>query len=244
MLQEILPREIILIDDASNDGTLDELKRLINVYSKSKVKFKLLALHENLGAASARNAGWDEADGCYVAFLDADDSWHPKKLMIQVGIMEQFPSLLLTGHEHTVTKASSWSTAFPSAPKIKLINFQNLLWRNQFTTSSILIHACTKQRFEKGSRHMEDHRLLLELAASGNRLAKIQMVLAAHHKPDFGAGGLSGDLLDMESAELSNYWYFYRKSSISKLQFLVLSVWSLMKFMRRCLIVGLRFLKS
>jgi glycosyltransferase involved in cell wall biosynthesis len=243
MLQEILPREVILIDDASNDGTLDELKRLLNIYSTSRVKFKLLVLHKNLGVASARNAGWAEADGCYVAFLDADDSWHPKKLMIQLEVMKQFPSLLLTGHEHVVTKTSNWSSTFPSAPTIKFINFQNLLWRNQFTTSSIVMRSFSKQRFETGSRHMEDHRLLLELAASGYRLAKIQMVLVAHHKPDFGAAGLSGNLLDMESAELSNYWYFYNKGSIRNLQFLVLCVWSLVKFMRRCLIVGFRFLK-
>ena len=35
MLQEILPREIILIDDASNDGTLDDLRKRIDVFSSS-----------------------------------------------------------------------------------------------------------------------------------------------------------------------------------------------------------------
>lgn len=243
MLQTLLPREIVLIDDASNDQTLDELKRIISFYSASQVSFKLLALQRNLGVASARNVGWAKADGCYIAFLDADDSWHPKKLMIQVGLMEQFPSYLLTGHKHIVTKASIGSLTAESTPAIKTVNFNDLLWSNQFITSSILIRNRLKQHFQEGQRYMEDHRLLLELATLGHRLAKIDAVLAAHHKSDFGANGLSGNLLAMESAELSNYLYFCRKGSISYLSLLVLYAWSLVKFMRRCIIVGFRYIK-
>lgn len=77
--------ELIIVDDASTDGTVPLVK---NVMSQDK-KIQLLQNRENLGAGVARNQGIRAAKGRYISFLDADDLWVPQKLQIQVRFMRE-----------------------------------------------------------------------------------------------------------------------------------------------------------
>lgn len=60
--------ELICVDDGSTDNSLD----LLNDY-KNKYNFLKVISQENQGSGKARNTGLDNADGEYIAFLDADD---------------------------------------------------------------------------------------------------------------------------------------------------------------------------
>ena len=61
--------EVIIVDDGSDDGTLEYLAKLGN---------RVKALHQpNKGAGAARNLGVRNAVGNYIAFLDSDDVWFP-----------------------------------------------------------------------------------------------------------------------------------------------------------------------
>ncbi|HNW82992.1 MAG TPA: glycosyltransferase [bacterium] len=68
--------ECIIINDGSTDETLDVLKE----YGK---KIKIITT-ENHGVSAARNTGVKNASGKYLAFLDSDDEWKPKKLEKQL----------------------------------------------------------------------------------------------------------------------------------------------------------------
>lgn len=70
--------EVIVIDDASSDGTYQFLKSI-----KDK-RVRLIHLKKHQGAAKARNAGLKKAKGELVAFNDDDDIWDEKKLEEQV----------------------------------------------------------------------------------------------------------------------------------------------------------------
>jgi glycosyltransferase involved in cell wall biosynthesis len=70
--------ELIIVDDGSTDDTRTYLETL------SDVKF---ISQENLGVASARNAGIKKATGEWIAFLDSDDIWLPHKLETQVSFL-------------------------------------------------------------------------------------------------------------------------------------------------------------
>lgn len=72
--------EMIIIDDFSTDNSSDLIQKYINRDSR----IKLIKHEKNSGVAIARNTGIKNAIGDYIAFLDSDDYWHPKKLEIQL----------------------------------------------------------------------------------------------------------------------------------------------------------------
>lgn len=74
--QEYDDYEIIVVDDGSTDNTSKILSEM-----KNRIKY---IRQDNKGIAEARNTGLRYAKGRYIAFIDHDDYWHPKKLSVQV----------------------------------------------------------------------------------------------------------------------------------------------------------------
>ncbi|WP_298287566.1 glycosyltransferase family 2 protein [uncultured Lutibacter sp.] len=77
--------ELIIVDDASTDDSIASIEKLIT----KDLRITLIKLSKNSGTAVARNKALDIAKGTFIAFLDSDDCWHPEKLAIQVGFMQQ-----------------------------------------------------------------------------------------------------------------------------------------------------------
>jgi len=76
--------ELIIIDDCSTDGSF----KLAHAY-ESDPRVRALRLEANSGGpARPRNFGLKECRGKYIAFVDSDDLWHPRKLELQVALME------------------------------------------------------------------------------------------------------------------------------------------------------------
>lgn len=75
--------ELLIIDDASKDNTFS----IINEYASNFSNIKVFENKTNQGAAITRNKGIKEASGSFMAFLDADDLWKPKKLEKQLKFM-------------------------------------------------------------------------------------------------------------------------------------------------------------
>ena len=71
--------EIIVIDDGSNDGTYDLVKR--------NFPQVILKYQENKGVSNARNVGIKLAKSKWIAFLDSDDEWLPKKVEEQISLL-------------------------------------------------------------------------------------------------------------------------------------------------------------
>ena len=85
LAQTYRPLDIIVVDDGSTDGTAAVARR----YGQS-IRY---LFRENGGEAAARNDGIEAAHGGLVAFLDADDLWHPEKLARQINRLAERPGL-------------------------------------------------------------------------------------------------------------------------------------------------------
>jgi glycosyltransferase involved in cell wall biosynthesis len=83
IVQTYAQLEIIVVDDGSKDDTAAIVERI------SREDPRILLLRQpNAGVAIARNLAIAHARGEFVAPLDADDIWHPRKIEKQIAIME------------------------------------------------------------------------------------------------------------------------------------------------------------
>lgn len=233
--QSVVPAEVILVDDCSGDGTRALMRHIASQYAPDWIR--TLLLDQNVGAASARNAGWSVASQPYIAFLDSDDAWHPEKIRLQLGYMRAHPDVVLCGHTHKILTTSAmpdWPIrAVDGALESHRITKRSLLLSNRFVTPSVMLQRDIPQRFVEHQRNMEDHMLWLSIVCSGAAVDKLCIPLAAIYKRAYGQAGLSAQLWLMEQADLGNYRRLLVQNYITRLQFLALAAFSVVKFMRR-----------
>lgn len=99
--------ELLVVDDASKDGTADLVKE--RFFCEPRVVVHQLG--SNQGAAYARNVAIEAARGRFIAFLDSDDFWHSNKLAVQIPLLESCDACfafsgynLLVGEDFTRTR--------------------------------------------------------------------------------------------------------------------------------------------
>ncbi len=103
LCQTVRNIELIIVNDGSTDATsraaqaeAAKLNRSITVIESKRQ-----------GVSRARNSGWKRARGKFVAFLDADDVWHPRKIQLQLRELDSKPSLGAVGCNFEVFEDSS-----------------------------------------------------------------------------------------------------------------------------------------
>src|SRR5258706_8352926 len=84
-LGELFEVEIIVVDDASTDATPE----IVQHYPQARY----IRLPHRQGVAAARNAGIRASTGEYISFLDADDTWLPRKLRVQIPLLSAHPEV-------------------------------------------------------------------------------------------------------------------------------------------------------
>ncbi len=94
LAQDYRPIELLLVDDGSGEGAT----RLAQDYVQRhphEIRYLEHPGHENRGMSAARNLGVQHARGEFIAFLDADDVWLPRKIGEQVAILAAHPQVAL-----------------------------------------------------------------------------------------------------------------------------------------------------
>ena len=231
------PKEILLVDDFSDDEgiTLGFLRHLKKKY-KGTVCIQVITLDRNFGPGGARNAGWEIASQPYIALLDSDDAWHCDKLSIQYLFMKQNIEIAITGHKYIIStevnklhndkinKEFYFTKIYPIS----------LLFKSRFPTSSVMIRADLPLRFPLDQRAAEDTFLWQKASLAGFTIIRINVPLVYYFKSLYGAGGLSKQLVKMELGELGNFIALFNAGDINFIIFLSASIFSLLKFLRRC----------
>ena len=179
--------EVIIIDDGSTDST----PLIIEEYCEKYSNFKSFT-QPNSGVSKARNKGIDEANGDYIAFLDADDLFAPKALEkmyksafendaeLVIGIMGQFDSFRSTTYLNTKNLAEK-----------KIIDpfDEDLIWTFSQSNKLFLRKKIneTKIRFPN-LKFSEDGVFTLGFAYQCNRIAGCPENVIFYRKHDFWEG--------------------------------------------------------
>ncbi len=239
-LQTIKPSEIILIDDNSNKNETEELFHLIEQNYKSQ-NIKMICHIKNQGAPSARNLGWNIALFEYVAFLDADDAWHPQKLELQFDFMKNHSDVIFTGHDIEILQDDILleKNSFNNISLKECTKFQ-ILTRNIFPTPTLMFKRDIPYRFDETMRYVDDHLLLMNIILDNNKAIKIKNKLAYVFKPMFGASGLSSNMYQMEKHELLAYRKIFQAKKIGFLTYILTITFSLVKYLRRLILLRLK----
>lgn len=226
------PAEIIVVDDASTDAT----RQMVDVLSQevSNISVRLVRLEVNRGAASARNAGWELATQEFIAFLDADDAWHPRKLEIQHTWLDAHSDIVLCGHRCVVRSEDEpivdIETASPPAIQFGLRSF---LIANRLSTPTVMVRRAIPNRFKEGKRYSEDYLLWMQIVASHGPAAFIDLPLAFLFKARYGARGLSADHWKMRVGEIDTFCQLRREKIIGPVGWALASGWAWLKFASR-----------
>jgi glycosyltransferase involved in cell wall biosynthesis len=184
--------EVVIVDDGSTDDTSNVLGR----FSANDARVRSLTLPHG-GAAKARNAAIEEpGQHHYVAFLDADDLWHPDHLEKAVETLEDQPTIALFfgGYERPDRIGLSSNSKLQSSENRRsartrashlLMNDLYLLepvdcvqafLRSEFAphTATVVVRCAAVKRkdwFDVNLEVYEDLEFFLHLAATGSKFA-------------------------------------------------------------------------
>jgi len=152
--------EIIVVDDGSTDDTYHR----ISVFG-DRVRY---LYQENSGPSRARNNGIRAARGELIAFLDADDMFHPRKLEIQVAYLSAHPDVGMLVTNHFYDFKGNWPEISLHDPPADPVEFDELLIKPRFGSCGVIVRReCfdVVGVFDEGLRYSEDRDLWLRITA-------------------------------------------------------------------------------
>ena len=193
----------------------------------------MLTLVHNQGPSAARNAGWEAATQPYLAFLDADDSWHPEKIRIQYGFMRDNPDIDISGHRCPWLQADEPLPQLPDEVTITNVRVVDLVFGTRLSTPTIMLKRHIPFRFEVNRWYAEDVHLWRQIACTSNRVVRIESPLAYMHKAPYGVSGLSAKLWSMEKGDLNSLFSLYKAKHVSWMLLALGCTVSLVKYLKR-----------
>jgi glycosyltransferase involved in cell wall biosynthesis len=172
--------ELLIIDNHSEDQT----DKLVNDFRNNKIK--LLKIHNNGVIAASRNMGIYVAKGEWVAFLDSDDSWYPRKLEQCMKLIESGYDLVCHGEVWVFEKEGTRICKEVFYGPEARASFDNLLFEgNCISTSAVIVsrkYLKLVDYFNESEDLItaEDYHLWLKLARVGARIGFINEILGEY----------------------------------------------------------------
>ena len=165
LAQSYKAREIIVVDDASSDGSVDILKAFGN-------SIRLICAPKNIGANPARNLGASIAGGEYLVFLDGDDLLSPWALSTYNTLVSatQAPILLSRLFFFEGTQPPK----IDETPReITFVEYENLIQKDRMhraSASATVVNSTTFHQvggWTEGLFHLDDLDIMMKLGVSG-----------------------------------------------------------------------------
>jgi glycosyltransferase involved in cell wall biosynthesis len=171
--------EIIVVDDGSSDNTSEVARG----FARTRV-----IRRPNGGPGAARNTGINAASGNWIAFLDSDDLWLPRKTEIQIGYITSGAGVIHANRFDPINFGNLWHRQTHITPSGALVRKQALMDVGGFEESRSIISV-------------EDLNLWLRIALTDWQFIKSDGDLFGYRPT---AQSLSGSDLKMARAEFAN----------------------------------------
>ncbi|MFX1667558.1 glycosyltransferase family 2 protein [Riemerella anatipestifer] len=222
-----------------NDGSTDNSKKVVENYITKNTEMDITLINQSNGGVSrARNTGLRNAKGEFIAFLDSDDAWRKNKIEEQIDIFRNNENIDFLGTAFTAFHKGK------EEGKLHKITFRTLLFKNYFQPSTILMKSKVYKKigyFEEDQRYAEEGNYFLRVAREFEcYFYNKELIFFGDDKLGFGQSGLSANLKEMEKGELKNLKFAYEKKWISLGTYYLTVFYSLLKYLRRIIIVKLR----
>lgn len=184
------------------------------------------------GPSAGRNRGWDMATTRWVAFCDADNDWHPRRLQVQLAALETDPDVRFVGARGpSVPPGTTWADVDGRAVPLTVAD---MVVRNRVATSTVLVRQDVEARFDEARNACEDLQCWLAvLAAHPGHGRVVEAPLAHEHKEAFWSSGLSSRMWTMAGAEYRTYWLAYRAGHTGPVEHLFAQTFLTVRLARR-----------
>ena len=171
--------ELLLVDDCSIHNTIS----LIQEFEKTEKRIKLLQLNENSGAAVARNKAIKEAKGTFVAFLDSDDKWLPKKLELQLEFMiSNNYNLTHTSYELIDNQGNSLNKTIIPA---RILSYNDMLYSNKIGCLTAIYNQNKLGKiYMPLLKKRQDYALWLKILKTGEKAYGLREVLSQYRNTE------------------------------------------------------------
>lgn len=171
--------ELLIVDDCSTDST----RSLIKKFQNTEKRIKLFQLNENSGAAVARNKAIKEAKGAFIAFLDSDDIWLPKKLELQLEFMiSNNYNLTHTSYELIDHQGNSLKKTIVPA---KILGYKDMLYSNKIgCLTAIYNQSKIGKKYMPLLRKRQDYALWLKILKTGEKAYGLAEVLSQYRNTE------------------------------------------------------------
>lgn len=213
--------ELLVIDDGSQDRTCQIVEEL--AAEDSRIRF--LRNEVNMGVARTRNRGFDLCRGSYVALLDSDDVWLPRKLENQLALARNTGAdIIYCSYTMTDEQDNQVCEDFivPETTDYRQSLVQSVI---SCSTAMLSRNIVDHYRFEPEYYH-EDLVLWLQLLRDGYRACGATEVLASYRL-------LDGTRASNKVRTAFNRWRVYRN-------YLGLPVWKCASLLAQYAILGFR----
>lgn len=231
--QSVLPDEVVVVDNASTDGTVVTVEQFAQ--STPHLNLSIIELQSNTGPGNARNVGWDKCKASLIAFLDSDDSWHSKKLEIQMKVVQSHPNHQLFGHRCTILDSDG---SVPDSPmndigELHYFTLRDFLIRNRISTPTVIVRREIRHRFPNDQWFSEDFALWTNILADGSQAVVVNQTLTYLYKAAYGHSGLSARLREMHHGELRVLHSLKQSGAVSQSHYAFINLWMKLKYLRR-----------
>jgi glycosyltransferase involved in cell wall biosynthesis len=162
-------REVIVVDDASTDGTAEVLRSFGD-------SIRLIAMEKNQGASAARNAGTAAARGNYIVYLDGDDVLKPWALSVYDRIIQARKPVMLLGSLTWFQDLVPALTEADTPSRIELVSYENWAEKDRpfrSSASALIVERRVLETIGGWTKEVwpfDDQFLAVELAHSGRTI--------------------------------------------------------------------------